>query len=107
MNQRERVEIIKTRFPRYSKPIDSYVTHGDETGIMLRPAAAALLGRKKENRSERYMNIAARIDREFVNSNDLQKWLTVCGYRTKTAWIAHCLKKLQAEYAARMKGRTE
>ena len=105
MKQSERVEVIQRLYPRFNKQLDSCVTHGEETGVRLRADAAAAINRAQGKKliSERYINISARVDREFLDYDAFKNALRLCGYTSTAAWINICIKRLFCEAAARQK----
>jgi len=61
---------------------------------------------KKDSHKADTYKLFARIPRQSVGDlKAFKEKLRVCGYQNITAWLCHCIKRLEVEYAARQKGK--
>ena len=109
MKQSEIVAAIKEQFPAYSAPLDSAVRYSLRTGVRRTAECQRLydevIGKPKKRKpcDTDIVKITARVPKEFVNWIEFKKKLRACGYASVNAWVMQCIKRQEAEYAARQK----
>lgn len=62
--------------------------------------------KKKDAHKEAGYRLSVRVPQGFIDDPEqFKEKLQACGYPTVTAWVCQCAKRLEAEYAARQKGK--
>lgn len=107
MKQSEIVEAIRQQFPAYSAPLDSAVRYSLRTGVRRTAECQRLynevIGKERKACETNIVKVTARIPKEFVNWVEFKKKLRACGYVSVNAWIMQCIKRQEAEFAARQR----
>ena len=103
MTDDERVALLKSEFPRIDRPFVVKLRNtADYGGIFCRRAREILRGKRP---TKNYWYLSARVKNAYADKAQVEEWLEICGYNEKQAWVNQCLKRLQAEAAARTKGK--
>ena len=91
MEQNDRVEVIREKFPGYTKPLDSMCKKPGYYGIRLTSEAEALIADKPGRKREANYKLSVRIPLGFVNMAEFRQQLIEMGYCNFTAWVLRCI----------------
>ncbi len=81
------------------EPGDLYTLDEVEYGVKAR-------AKKKDSHKEAGYRLFARVPQALVDDPEhFKAMLAACGYTSVVAWVCQCVKRLEAEYAARSKGK--
>lgn len=95
----EQFEVLCTAYGK--EPHELYDPAEVDYGVS--PPAQA---KKKDSHKEAGYRLSVRVPQGFISDPVYFKlMLQACGYPTVTAWVCQCAKRLEAEYAARQKGK--
>lgn len=99
MNQNERIEVIRSVYPGYSKPLDSMCKRPEYYGVKRTPEAQALISKKRRKRD--VYNLHVCVPNGFVDMVEFRRQLIDMGYGNFSNWVLRCIRRQQEEYRHR------